>query len=96
MPTYDFLCTNPECKHEFEEFQSMSDPFPPCPKCGAETKRQISFSGGVKVELYGDELFAKLRTEGQALKRKAMTNEKLLSNLVGESKYQDNVKSFGG
>jgi len=96
MPTYDFLCTNAECKHEFEDFQWMNDPPPVCPKCGAETKRQISFEGGVKVELYGEELYSKLRAEGESLKRKARKDEKLLSNLVGETKYQDNVKAFGG
>jgi len=32
MPTYDYRCKN--CGHEFEEFQSMSDPeLRKCPEC---------------------------------------------------------------
>ena len=36
MPTYQYACTNPEGKHEFEVVQSFSDaPVSECPQCGA-------------------------------------------------------------
>ena len=97
MPTYDFLCLNESCKNEFDEFQSMNDPYPPCPKCGCtEIKRLISQGSSVKVELYGQELMSKLRSDGLKLKKQAYKDEKLLANIVGEDKYQSNVKEFGG
>lgn len=41
MPLYDFQCTNEGCKHNFDELQSVSAPFPACERCGAPTKRLI-------------------------------------------------------
>jgi putative FmdB family regulatory protein len=32
MPTYEFKCT--KCRHEWEKFQGVNDPFPSCPECG--------------------------------------------------------------
>src|SRR3712207_9463977 len=35
VPTYQYACTNPEGKHEFEVVQSFSDaPVSECPECG--------------------------------------------------------------
>jgi putative FmdB family regulatory protein len=46
MPTYQYRC--PTCKHEFEEFQSMSEePIRVCPKCKGETHRVISGGAGL-------------------------------------------------
>ena len=43
MPTYNYKCANKECNHKFESSHKMSDPFPPCPKCGhKEPERLIS------------------------------------------------------
>jgi len=46
MPTYQYRC--PECGHEFEEFQSMTEKaIEVCPKCGGKTKRLISGGAGI-------------------------------------------------
>lgn len=47
MPTYDYLCE--ACKHEFEEFQSITAPtLKKCPKCGKlKLKRLIGIGAGV-------------------------------------------------
>ena len=45
MPTYQYKCS--ECDHEFEKFQSISDPpITICPECDGETKRVITGGAG--------------------------------------------------
>ena len=45
MPTYDYACDN--CKHEFEEFQSITArPLKKCPKCARRTLRRLIGTGG--------------------------------------------------
>lgn len=45
MPTYQYRC--PECKHEFEEFQSINDdPVLACPRCGKKPHRVITGGAG--------------------------------------------------
>ena len=97
MPTYNHICTNKECNHEWEDEYSIKDDPPKiCPKCQQETaKRMISGLGCVKVELYGQELLSKLKADGQKIKKEAMHNEKVLADIVGPS-YERNVKDFGG
>ena len=47
MPTYQYACTNPEGKHEFEVVQSFTDaPVSECPTCGS-TVRKVYGSIGV-------------------------------------------------
>jgi len=44
MPTYDYVCD--ACEHEFEEFQSFSDPvLTKCPKCGKKKLRRLFGTG---------------------------------------------------
>jgi len=46
MPTYEYECKS--CTHNFEAFQSMSDPaLKECPKCGNEIRRLIFGGTGV-------------------------------------------------
>jgi putative FmdB family regulatory protein len=46
MPTYQYQCT--ECKHEFEEFQKITDdPLQFCPECDGKIKRIISGGAGL-------------------------------------------------
>jgi putative FmdB family regulatory protein len=46
MPTYEYRCRT--CKHEFEEFQSITDqPLTECPQCGGFVERLISGGGGL-------------------------------------------------
>lgn len=45
MPTYQYRC--PECKYEFEEFQSINDaPVQTCPRCGRKPRRIITGGAG--------------------------------------------------
>jgi putative FmdB family regulatory protein len=47
VPTYQYACTNPDGKHEFERVQSFTDaPVSECPECGA-TVRKVYGSVGV-------------------------------------------------
>lgn len=47
MPTYQYACTNPDCRHEFEQFQSFTDAaLSECPVC-AERVRKVYGSVGV-------------------------------------------------
>ena len=46
MPTYQYRCS--DCGHEFEEFQSISDPpITICPDCKGKTERVISGGAGL-------------------------------------------------
>ena len=48
MPTYQYACTNPEGKHEFELVQSFSDaPVSECPECGAPVRKVYGSVGVV-------------------------------------------------
>ena len=48
MPTYQYVCTNPEGKHEFEVVQSFSDPaVATCPECGAPVRKVYGSVGVV-------------------------------------------------
>ena len=48
MPTYQYACTNPEGKHEFEVVQSFSDPaVSTCPECGALVRKVYGSVGVV-------------------------------------------------
>lgn len=45
MPTYEYRCPK---GHEFERFQSMSEPpVATCPECGAEAERLLSAGAGL-------------------------------------------------
>ena len=92
---YSHLCYNKECNNRFDLDYSMhDDPPTTCPKCNQETvKRLITFRGAAVVELYGDDFKAQVRKEANDLIKRSHTDEKLLANLVGEEKYQGNVKT---
>jgi len=51
MPTYEYHCE--ACHHDFEEFQSMSEPpLVKCPKCGKKKLRRL-FGTGAAVLFKG-------------------------------------------
>jgi putative FmdB family regulatory protein len=51
MPTYDYRCD--ACEHQFEEFQSMSEPpLKKCPQCGKKKLRRL-FGTGAAVLFKG-------------------------------------------
>ena len=48
MPTYQYVCTNPEGKHEFEVVQSFTDAaVSTCPECGAPVRKVYGSVGVV-------------------------------------------------
>lgn len=48
MPTYQYACTNPEGKHEFEVVQSFTDAaLTECPQCGAAVRKVYGSVGVV-------------------------------------------------
>ena len=61
MPTYQYVCTNAEDKHEFEVVQSFSDPsVTECPQCGAPVRKVY---GSVGVVFKGSGFY---RTDSRA------------------------------
>jgi len=42
MPIYEYAC--PSCGHDFETIHKVSDPAPPCPKCGKGVEKKISLA----------------------------------------------------
>ena len=61
MPTYQYVCTNPEEKHEFEVVQSFSDPsLTECPQCGSPVRKVY---GSVGVVFKGSGFY---RTDSRA------------------------------
>lgn len=88
MPTYEFQCQ--ECKHEWEDFLSIKAPDPDCPSCQAKkTLRLISGgSGRGVVELTGQDLIDKVKSDVRDLKKDAAQKEKVYANLLGDDKYQ--------
>ena len=72
MPTYQYACTNPEGKHEFEVVQSFSDaPVSECPQCGAPVRKVY---GSVGVVFKGSGFY---RTDSR---KSASTSETASSN----------------
>lgn len=48
MPTYDYRCS--ACKHEFEQFQSMTaKPLKTCPQCGKKALERLIGTGAALV-----------------------------------------------
>jgi putative FmdB family regulatory protein len=40
LPIYEYSCNS--CGHKFDTLQKMTDPSPPCPKCGEEVRKLVS------------------------------------------------------
>ncbi len=48
MPTYQYACTNPEDRHQFEVVQSFTDaPVAECPTCGSPVRKVYGSIGVV-------------------------------------------------
>jgi len=94
MPTYEHRCDT--CKHEWEESYSIkADPPKQCPECKAETvTRLISGTAKGVVELYGQDLIDKVKSDAQKIKAEAAKDEKVYANLLGEDKYQSLQKQM--
>lgn len=92
MPTYLYECPT---HGEFEEYHSMSNMLEFCPKCQEENKepqklKQLinCISKGV-VELQGQELVDKLKSDAKKIQQDASQKESVYANLLGESNYEN-------
>ncbi|MGY1670746.1 FmdB family zinc ribbon protein [Geodermatophilus sp. SYSU D00710] len=69
MPTYQYACTNPEGKHEFEVVQTFSDaPVAECPTCGVPVRKVY---GSVGVVFKGSGFYRTDSRSGSATKETA-------------------------
>ena len=81
MPTYQYACTSPEQKHEFEVVQSFSDaPVSECPECGAPVRKVY---GSVGVVFKGSGFY---RTDS----RKSSASSETASSSNGSSSSSKN------
>lgn len=89
MPTYEHKCT--DCNHEWEdEYSIKQDPPKTCPKCLKDTAQRLISGGSGKgtVELYGQDLVDKIKSDTQKLKSDMHKSDKVYANMLGEDKYQ--------
>lgn len=95
MPLYDYGCKNEECKHEWEVQHKLADSGPSeCPKCGHKDVGKLLSAVRGSVELTGQELTAKIKSDAKKINLEAQTNERMCANLVGENKYNANVSAI--
>lgn len=95
MPLYEYQCE--ECQAYFDEIRSWKDPIPDeCPECHTtdkdKLKKLISLPAKGKVELYGQDLKAKLQSDTNQLRKEIYSgkNEDLVADIVGP-KYHENL-----
>ena len=74
MPTYEYECKT--CGHNFEVFQSMSDPpLKDCPECGKDIRRLIFGGAGVIFKGSGFYVTDKSKNTGKVAEKKTKTTE---------------------
>lgn len=91
MPTYEYECPQHGI---FEEFHSSAIKLEHCPQCQdvgkeQEIKRLISLGSRGVVELVGQDLVDKCKSDAKKIKAEAAKDEKVYANLLGEQRYQD-------
>jgi hypothetical protein len=98
MPTYLYECS---IHGEFEEEHSIKITLEDCSKCKSEglepQKLKPLICGGSGrgiVELTGQDLIDKCKSDAQVLKKDAAKSEKLYANLLGEDKMESLQKRF--
>lgn len=97
MPTYEHCCLAPDCKHEWEDMYSIkSDPPTQCPKCLQETAQRLvsGGSGRGNVELTGNDLKEKIKSDSVEFRKDVMKSENLLANVIGESKFNQQQSTY--
>lgn len=90
MPTYEYECP---IHGIFEEMHSITIKLEHCNKCKEEGKEQeikrlISLNGKGVVELTGQDLVDKVKSDAKVLKQDMHKNENLYANLLGNDKYE--------
>ncbi len=80
VPTYQYACTNPEGKHEFEVVQSFTDAaLTECPQCGAPVRKVY---GSVGVVFKGSGFY---RTDSRTTSTASETASSSSSSSDGKS-----------
>jgi putative FmdB family regulatory protein len=53
MPTYEFECRNRRCSHKWDDFRRIKDrdEHAPCPICGTESERMVTFPAHVEGDI---------------------------------------------
>lgn len=91
MPEYEHRCQNVNCNNEWcDTYSIKADPPTTCPKCQQETAQRLISGGSGRgiVELTGNDLTDKVKSDTAKLKREMSQNENTYANLAGESTYQ--------
>lgn len=89
MPTYDYVCD--ACEHEFELFQSISEPVKKkCPECGKQKLRRL-FGTGAAVMFKGSGFYeTDYRSDSY---KKAAEKDKASSDSSSNGKSKSESKS---
>jgi putative FmdB family regulatory protein len=82
MPTYEYECD--ACEHNFDEFQSFSDPpLKKCPKCGKAKLRRL-FGTGAAVLFKGSGFYETDYKRGESYKQAAKADQEASSGSDGK------------
>ena len=88
MPTYQYACTNPEGRHEFELVQSFTDaPASECPVCGSTVRKVY---GSVGVVFKGSGFY---RTDSRAASKSSSSSAGSSSESSSSSNSSSNSSS---
>ncbi len=93
MPTYQYVCTRPEQKHEFEVVQSFSDPaVANCPEC-ASPVRKVYGSVGVVFKGSGFYRTDSRKSEGSSAPAAGKDSSSSTSSTAGTSSSTSSTSS---
>jgi len=93
VPTYQYVCTRPEEKHEFEVVQSFSDPaVATCPEC-ASPVRKVYGSVGVVFKGSGFYRTDSRKSEGSSAPTAGKDSSSSTSSTAGTSTSTSSTSS---
>jgi putative FmdB family regulatory protein len=91
VPTYQYACTNPEGKHEFEVVQSFTDaPVSVCPECGSPVRKVY---GSVGVVFKGSGFYRTDSRKAASASESAASNGKSESSPAAKSSTESSSSS---
>jgi len=86
MPTYDYRCDN--CQHEFELFQSITEPAKKkCPECGKQKLRRLFGTGG--AIMFKGSGFYKTDYRSESYKKRAEADKPASDSKSSDAKPPD-------
>jgi putative FmdB family regulatory protein len=89
VPTYQYACTNPEGKHEFEVVQSFTDaPVSECPQCGSPVRKVY---GSVGVVFKGSGFYRTDSRKAASVSESASSNGSSSSTKESSSKPKESA-----